>query len=93
MGDYEEVNIKYLIIDVDGTLTDGKIYISNNGECFKVFDIKDGYGIHDILLPFGIMPIVITGRASRIVENRCRELEITELYQGVKNKVHQLNDF
>ena len=41
--------IKYMVFDVDGTLTDGKLYIGNNGEIFKVFNAKDGYAIHDIL--------------------------------------------
>lgn len=53
-------HIKFLIMDVDGTLTDGKIYMGNNGEVMKVFSIKDGYGIHDILIPSGIRPIIIT---------------------------------
>lgn len=42
--------IKYLIMDVDGTLTDGKIYIGTFGEMMKAFSIKDGCGIHDILI-------------------------------------------
>lgn len=78
--------IKYFIMDVDGTLTDGKIYMSNNGEMMKAFNIKDGCGIHDILIPSGIIPIIITGRSSGIVLNRCKELGITEVYQGIKNK-------
>lgn len=41
--------IKLLVMDVDGTLTDGKIYMGNEGESFKAFDIKDGCGIHDLL--------------------------------------------
>ena len=57
-------NIKFLVMDVDGTLTDGKIYMSDNGELFKTFDIKDGYGIHDILPQYGIIPVIIKiGRA------------------------------
>lgn len=78
--------IKYLIMDVDGTLTDGKIYMGMEGEVFKAFDIKDGCGIHDILIPSGIVPIIITGRKSKITENRCKELGISHLYQGVENK-------
>ena len=53
--------IKCLVMDVDGTLTDGKIYMGQRGEVFKSFSIKDGYGIHDILIPSGIKPI-ITGK-------------------------------
>jgi len=77
-------------MDVDGTLTDGRIYISQTGECMKAFNIKDGCGIHDILIPAGIVPVVITGRKSDIVSNRCKELGISEVYQGVTNKVYQL---
>ena len=83
--------IKYLIMDVDGTLTDGKIYMGDNGEVMKAFSIKDGCGIHDILIPSGIVPIILTGRKSTIVENRCSEIGIKDIYQGVLNKVKKLN--
>lgn len=82
--------IKYLIMDVDGTLTDGKIYMGSNGEMFKAFDIKDGCGIKDILPNYNIMPIIITARESKILENRCRELSIEKLYQGERNKIGRL---
>ena len=62
--------IKYLIMDVDGTLTDGKIYMGDSGEIMKAFSIKDGVAINYIIKSAGIVPIVITGRTSRIVENR-----------------------
>ena len=77
-------------MDVDGTLTDGKIYMSNSGEMMKAFNIKDGCGIHDILIPTGIIPVIITGRSSDIVINRCKELGIHKVYQGVKNKLEKL---
>lgn len=83
-------NIKYLVMDVDGTLTDGKIYIGEHGELFKAFDIKDGYGIHSLLKQNGITPIIITGRESTIVQKRCDELGIDEVYQGVSNKVDRM---
>jgi len=82
--------IKLLVMDVDGTLTDGKIYMGNNGEVMKAFDVKDGCGIKDILPALGITPVIITGRVSQIVENRAKELGITELYQGVGDKLAQL---
>ncbi len=82
--------IKYMVMDVDGTLTDGKIYMSNSGEIMKAFDIKDGYGIHDILIPTRIIPVIITGRSSDIVLNRCKELGINRVYQGVENKLEKL---
>lgn len=83
-------NIKYLAMDVDGTLTDGKIYMGNDGELCKAFNIKDGCGIHDIAIPAGITPVIITGRTSKILENRCKELDIISLYQGVCNKIEKL---
>ena len=83
-------NIKYMVMDVDGTLTDGKIYMGNNGELMKAFSVKDGCGIHDILIPSGITPIVITGRKSDIVLNRCKEIGIVEVYQGINNKIDRL---
>ena len=79
-------------MDIDGTLTNGKIYISPSGEAMKAFNIKDGCGIHDILIPAGIIPVIITGRSSDIVLYRCKELEITEVYQGISNKVEKLKD-
>jgi 3-deoxy-D-manno-octulosonate 8-phosphate phosphatase (KDO 8-P phosphatase) len=83
-------NIKYLVMDVDGTLTDGKIYMGNNGEVCKAFNIKDGCGIHDIALKVGIIPVIITGRKSEIVRNRCKEIGISEVYQGVSDKIEKL---
>ncbi|MDT2370753.1 HAD hydrolase family protein [Enterococcus faecium] len=82
--------IKYLIMDVDGTLTDGKIYMGNDNEFCKAFSIKDGCGIHDLIIPSGIEPVIITGRTSSIVLNRCDELGIKRVYQGVNNKVEKL---
>lgn len=83
--------IKYLVMDVDGTLTDGKIYMGAHGEMMKASNIKDGCGIHDIAIPGGIIPVIITGRTSEIVKKRCGELGIQQVYQGIKNKIEQLN--
>lgn len=84
--------IKLLVMDVDGTLTDGKIYMGNNGEVMKAFDVKDGCGIKDILPTLGIVPVIITGRVSQIVQNRAKELGITELHQGVRDKLSVLKE-
>ena len=86
----DKKNIKYLVMDVDGTLTDGKIYMGNTGEICKAFNIKDGCGIHDIAIPNGLIPVIITGRESQIVLNRCKELGIQNIYQGVSNKLEKL---
>jgi len=79
-------------MDVDGTLTDGKVYIGTHGEAMKAFNIKDGAGIHDILIPRGLIPVIITGRKSSIVSQRCMELGIVEIYQNVRDKVEKLID-
>lgn len=84
--------IQYLIMDVDGTLTDGKIYMGQSEELCKAFSCKDGYGIHHLLAPAGIIPAIITGRSSDILLNRCRELEIRHVYQGVSNKLEVLKE-
>lgn len=79
-------NIRLLALDVDGTLTDGRLYIGNEGELCKTFDVKDGCGICDILPRYGIRTAVITARKSLIVEERCRELSITDVLQGCRDK-------
>lgn len=77
-------------MDVDGTLTDGKIYMGLTGEMVKAFDVKDGYGIHNILPELGIIPVILTGRESDIVKVRSKELGISHIIQGSKDKVENL---
>jgi len=84
--------IEYFVMDVDGTLTDGKIYIAPSGEIMKAFSIKDGYGIHDVLIPSKITPVIITGRKSDIVLHRCKELGVLDVYQGVQDKASKLKE-
>ena len=86
------MSIKLLVMDVDGTLTDGRIYIGAQGEVMKAFDVRDGYAIAHILPQLGITPVIITGRSSAIVEQRAKELKITELYQGVTDKLTKLKE-
>ena len=78
-------------MDVDGTLTDGKIYMSASGEAFKAFDIKDGYTIYT-LDRIGIIPVIVTGRESQIVARRAVELKIKEVHQGVSDKLGKLKE-
>ena len=73
-------------MDVDGTLTDGKIYIGCDGENMKAFNVKDGYAIHNICPKYDVIPIIITSRNSEIVKRRAIELGIEELHQGIVNK-------
>lgn len=84
------MKVKLLVMDVDGTLTDGRIYMGAQGEVMKAFDVRDGYAIAHILPTLGIIPVIITGRKSGIVEQRAKELKIRELYQGVTDKLTQL---
>ncbi len=83
--------IKLFAMDVDGTLTDGKIYISDNGEAMKAFNAKDGLGIK-LLMKHDILPVIITGRKSEIVKQRCQEIGIHVLYQGITDKAAKLNE-
>lgn len=84
--------IKFLAMDVDGTLTDGKVYMGKDGESFKAFDIKDGFGIKEMLPKYNIIPIVITARKSEILVNRCNELGIVEIHQGIEKKLDCLKN-
>ncbi len=77
--------IKLLILDVDGVLTDGSIILDNEGNEFKAFHVRDGHGVK-MLGKSGITVAIITGRNSRVVERRAKELGITELYQGIYRK-------
>lgn len=79
-------NIKMLVMDVDGTLTDGKIYYGNDGELFKAFDVRDGYRLVKCE-EYGIITAIITGKTSKIVEGRARDLKIKEVHQGISNKI------
>lgn len=73
-------NIKLLILDVDGVLTDGSIILDSEGNEFKVFNVRDGHGIK-MLVRAGVQVAIVTGRQSRVVERRAQELGITEVYQ------------
>ncbi|OXN01281.1 KdsC family phosphatase [Bifidobacterium vansinderenii] len=81
------MTIRLLVMDVDGTLTDGRICIGADGEMMKTFNCKDGYGIKHLLPDAGITPMIITGRNSTILARRADELGITELHQGVHDKL------
>jgi len=81
--------IKLIVLDVDGTLTDGGIYYDSQGNEMKRFDVKDGLGIK-VALAAGLQIAVITGRISPIVERRVKELGIQHLIQGVQKKVPAL---
>jgi 3-deoxy-D-manno-octulosonate 8-phosphate phosphatase (KDO 8-P phosphatase) len=83
--------IKLLLLDVDGVLTDGGIYIDDRGVEIKRFDVRDGQGI-TLLQRAGIRVGIVTGRTSSVVRHRARELGVQIVYQGVTNKADVYED-
>ncbi len=77
--------IKLLILDVDGVMTDGSIILDNKGNEYKRFHVRDGHGIK-MIGRAGITIAIITGRRSKVVEVRAKELGITEVYQKIFKK-------
>ena len=84
--------LKYIILDVDGTLTDGGVYYDDTGNELKKFCTKDGTGIIAAQTA-GIKIVVLTGRECKATTRRLKELGVSELYQGVKNKVEWLKSW
>ncbi|MCX7554626.1 HAD-IIIA family hydrolase [Marinicella sp. S1101] len=90
--DYSDIHIakakkiKLVIFDVDGVLTDGGLYFTDDGREIKKFNVKDGMGI-SILVKKGIEVAVITGRSSVIVAERMKSLGVNHVYQGRMNKL------
>ena len=89
MTDYADIRL--LVMDVDGVMTDGKITYSSDGQELKSFNIKDGLGIKRAQAS-GIETAIITGRTSPMVERRARELGIAHLVQGREDKLAALSD-
>jgi len=78
--------IKLLLLDVDGVMTDGRIIFDSNGTESKFFNVKDGHGIK-LLQRAGIEVGIISGRSSRVVANRAEELGIGRVFQGSLDKL------
>jgi 3-deoxy-D-manno-octulosonate 8-phosphate phosphatase (KDO 8-P phosphatase) len=87
MGIIEEkvAKIRLLLLDVDGVMTDGRITMNERGEEIKSFDVKDGQGLK-MLMSGGVEVVLVTGRRSRVVEQRAHDLGIGEAYQGISDK-------
>ena len=83
--------IRLVAFDVDGVMTDGGLYLSDSGEEFKRFDSHDGHGIK-MLRASGVEVAIITGRTSRCVELRAKNLGISHVYQGVEQKLDAMVD-
>jgi 3-deoxy-D-manno-octulosonate 8-phosphate phosphatase (KDO 8-P phosphatase) len=78
--------IRLLIFDVDGVLTDGSLFLGDDGQEYKAFNSRDGHGIK-MLQKHGVMVGIITGRSSQVVEHRMRNLGVTHVYQGKLEKL------
>lgn len=83
--------VEILILDVDGVMTDGKVIIDDNGVQTKAFDVTDGHGIK-MLIRAGIAVAIVTGRQSKVVEHRAKELGIEEVHQKVFSKLPVVRD-
>jgi 3-deoxy-D-manno-octulosonate 8-phosphate phosphatase (KDO 8-P phosphatase) len=85
------VNIELIVLDVDGTMTDGRISYTQEGDEIKNFNVKDGLAIAS-WKRLGKQVAIITGRESKIVARRAKELRIEHCYQGIKEKGKVLNE-
>lgn len=83
--------LKLLILDVDGVLTDGKLFFDNEGTEYKSFHARDGHGIK-LLRHSGVEVAVISGRSSNSVALRMKNLGIEHVYQGHENKIAAFNE-
>jgi 3-deoxy-D-manno-octulosonate 8-phosphate phosphatase (KDO 8-P phosphatase) len=79
-------NIELVIFDIDGVMTDGGLFFDNNGDEYKAFHSLDGHGLR-MLQECGVKVAVITGRQSELVKHRMRDLGVSLLYQGYRDKI------
>ncbi len=77
--------VKMLVMDVDGVLTDGSIYLTDSGDELKAFNSQDGLGL-TLLRKSGVLLAIISGRKARCVEVRAQALGVAHVYQGIGNK-------
>lgn len=85
------MKIKLIVLDVDGVLTDGRLFIGSDGEEYKAFHTQDGMGI-SLAHYTGIKTAIITGRKSEAVTKRANELKINYVYQGIHQKLEVLEE-
>ena len=83
--------IKALVLDVDGVLTDGSLTFDEEGKEYKTFNAKDGQGIV-MLNKTGFITAIITARENGTVRHRFKNLGMTKLYEGSKNKIASLKE-
>lgn len=90
MGDFSK--LKYIVVDVDGTLTDSGIYYDDNGNEFKKFSTRDAAGFF-VLKEAGIKTVILTGREAKSTLKRMSEMKVDYIFQNVKNKYDFLKRF
>ena len=78
--------VRLAVFDVDGVMTDGRLYLTDSGEEMKAFHSRDGHGMK-MLKATGVEVAIITGRTSRVVDARARNLGVAHLFQGVEDKL------
>jgi len=78
--------IKLLVLDVDGTLTDGRLYYDAQGEAMKAFDVRDGHGLRLLQICGGVRLAALTGRSADLIRVRCRELGIEQIVERSRKK-------
>ena len=83
--------IRMVIFDVDGVLTDGSLFIGDDGQEYKAFCSRDGHGMK-MLQKTGVELAIITGRTSKVVEHRIADLGIKHVYQGQLDKLKAYNE-
>ncbi|MEJ2345120.1 MAG: 3-deoxy-manno-octulosonate-8-phosphatase KdsC [Gammaproteobacteria bacterium] len=83
--------IRMVIFDVDGVLTDGSLFLGDDGQEYKAFHSRDGHGMK-MLQATGVEIAIITGRSSQVVEHRVADLGIQHVYQGQRDKLAALED-
>jgi 3-deoxy-D-manno-octulosonate 8-phosphate phosphatase (KDO 8-P phosphatase) len=84
--------IRLLVLDVDGTLTDGRLYYGLTGEQLKAFDVRDGHGLRLLSMYTGMKLAVLTGRRADLVQARCAELSIDDVVGGSRDKARSLRE-
>lgn len=84
--------VRWLVLDVDGVLTDGSVIMDDEGRESKHFNVKDGHALK-MMIRFGFNVMFLTGRRSRVVEHRAKDLGVTEVHQRVLNKLEYFTEF
>lgn len=84
--------VRWLVLDVDGVLTDGRVILDDDGRESKHFNVKDGHALK-MMIRFGFNVMFLTGRRSRVVEHRAEDLGITEVHQKIFNKLEYFTEW